>query len=183
MRSTALFDEVTDRGRSRTSSASYGALELRPLEPGDRASLMEIFAGMGPRSRQLRFLTPKPRLTETDLRHLTAVDDHGHVAVLAVSRASGRPIGVARFIRTVERPELADVAVSVVDAWQGRGVGARLTRALVQRALEVGVRRFTLLVQRDNEAALRLLGRSRGSATLVAADSETLELEVDLELG
>jgi GNAT superfamily N-acetyltransferase len=155
------------------------AVELRPLEYGDRASLLEIFAGLGPRSRERRFLTPKTRLTETDLRHLTAVDHHDHVALLAVSTTDGRPIGVARFIRDARDPDVADVAVSVVDDWQDRGIGTLLTNALAERAREVGVRRFTVLMQRDNHAARGLLHRN-APATLVAADKETVEFEVDL---
>jgi RimJ/RimL family protein N-acetyltransferase len=158
-------------------------VELRPLEYGDRASLLEIFAGLGPRSRERRFLTPKTRLTESELRHLTAVDQHDHVALLAVSAADGRPVGVARFIRDARRPDTADVAVSVVDAWQDRGIGTLLTNALARRAREVGVRRFTVLMQRDNRAARRLLHRSGGSPNLVEADQETVEFVVDLEVG
>jgi L-amino acid N-acyltransferase YncA len=155
-------------------------VEVRRLEHGDRDSLLEIFAGLGPRSRERRFLTAKPRLTESELRHLTAVDQHDHVALLAVSTADGRPIGVARFIRDARRPDTADVAVSVVDAWQQCGIGTLLTRALAVRAREVGVRRFTVLMQRDNRAARRLLHCSGGAATLVDADNETVEFEVDL---
>src|SRR6478672_4031825 len=59
----------------RTSTGERGVV-LRPLEPGDRAPLLEIFSGLSPRSRRQRFLTPKTRLTEADLRQLTSVDDH-----------------------------------------------------------------------------------------------------------
>jgi GNAT superfamily N-acetyltransferase len=158
------------------------AVELRPLEYGDRAALLEIFAGLGPRSRERRFLTPKTGLTETELRHLTAVDRNDHVALLAISTTDGRPIGIARFIRDARRPDSADVAVSVVDAWQDRGIGSLLTNALAERAREVGIRRVTVLMQRDNHAARRLLQR-HGGATLIAADKETVEFEVDLQVG
>jgi GNAT superfamily N-acetyltransferase len=150
------------------------AVELRPLEPGDTGAVSEVFAGLGPRSRELRFLTPKPRLTGADLRQLTAVDHHDHVAILALD--NGRPIGVARFVRDQARPDSADVAVAVVDASQNRGVATMLTEALVHRAREVGVRRFTLIMARDNEAAMRLLGRAPGVV-------ESLEVEEDKHAG
>ena len=47
---------------------------LRPLEPEDADLLLDLFDRLGPRSREQRFLTPKHRLTATDLRQLTAVD-------------------------------------------------------------------------------------------------------------
>lgn len=155
-------------------------VHLHQLTSGDRAPLLEIFAGLSPRSRQRRFLTAKPRLTESDLRQLTAVDDQDHVAIVAVSARHGRPVGVARFVRESGRPDSADVAVSVVDAWQGRGIGTLLTRALARRAREVGVRRFTVMMQRDNEAALGLLHSTGGAVTRLAVDAETVELAVEV---
>jgi RimJ/RimL family protein N-acetyltransferase len=162
-----------------TTCTVAAAVVLRPLDRGDRASLLEIFAGLGARSRQQRFLSPKTRLTEAELRHLTAVDHHDHVAVLAVSTEERRPVGVARFIRDGKRPDSADAAVAVVDAWQGRGVGTLLTNALARRAVQVGVRRFTLVMASENQAARRLAEHGT-QATLIDSYSGTVELAVTL---
>jgi GNAT superfamily N-acetyltransferase len=159
------------------------AVELRSLEHGDRATLLEIFDGLGTRSRRFRFLTPKPRLTESELTALTDVDHRDHVAVVAVSTADDRPIGIARFIRWPDRPDAADVAIEVVDAWQNRGVGALLTGALAERARGVGVRRFTVLMDRTNDAARHLLHHSRHLATVVSVGAESVELDVSLGVG
>ena len=162
-------------------SIDVSGLELRPLEPGDRGAVLEIFEGLGPRSRQLRFLAAKPRLTTADLRQLTDVDQYDHVAILAVDARHGRPIGVARFVREPEDPDTADVAVAVVDDWQDRGVGTMLTTALVRRAREVGVRRFTMAMAPDNEAAVRLLHRAPGEIERLALDDETAEFALALD--
>src|SRR5450755_608900 len=37
-------------------------------------------------------------------------------------RTAGEPVGVARYVQPVDDPEAADVAVAVIDAWQGRGL-------------------------------------------------------------
>lgn len=161
-------------------SSYLSTVELRPLERGDSATVQEVFDGLGPRSRELRFLTAKPRLTSADLRQLTDVDQHDHVAVLAVSVPQGRPLGVARFIRDRKQPCSADVAVAVVDEWQDRGVGTMLANALVRRALEVGVRRFTLAMATDNEAAVRLLHRAPGEIERLAVDEWTAEFAITL---
>lgn len=150
------------------------------MESGDTAAVLEIFAGLGPRSRELRFLTAKPRLTALDLRQLTAVDETDHVALLAVSAGNGRPVGVARFVRDPHDARSADVAVAVIDAWQNRGVGMRLASALTQRAREVGVRRFTLVMSRENEAAARLLHRAPGRVERLAIDLQTVEFALHL---
>jgi len=161
-------------------SSYLSRVELRQLEPGDRGAVLEVFAGLGSRSRELRFLTPKPRLTSADLGQLTDVDQHDHVAVLAVSAPRGYPIGVARFVRDPKRPASADVAVAVVDAWQDRGVGTMLANALVRRALEVGVRRFTMAMAPHNEGAVRLLHRAPGEIERLAIDDDTAEFAITL---
>jgi RimJ/RimL family protein N-acetyltransferase len=155
-------------------------VELRLLQPGDAATLLEIFDGMSARSRELRFLTAKPRLTSTDLRALTNVDQQDHVAILAVSVPLGRPIGVARFVRDPEQRDSADVAVAVVDAWQSRGIGTMLATALVERARTLGVRRFTLVMAHGNERAARLMLRAPGELEQLPSYDDTAEFALDL---
>jgi RimJ/RimL family protein N-acetyltransferase len=154
---------------------------LRPLERGDSRPVLEVFAGLGSHSRALRFLSAKPRLTSADLRQLTDVDDCDHVAILAVSVLHGRAIGVARFVRDRTQPDTADVAVAVVDAWQDRGIGTLLAQALVRRARDVGVRRFTLAMAPYNEGAIRLLHRVPGTIERLALDDETAEFALTLD--
>lgn len=141
--------------------------ELRVLEPGDAAAVLAVFAGMGTRSRRLRFLAAKPRLTSTDLRRLTAVDRRDHVGVVASTPHDHHPVGIARFIRSADDARSAEVAVAVADAWQCKGVGTLLVGAVVERALAVGVRRFTMLVSDDNAAVLALLQRFPGGLSRV----------------
>jgi GNAT superfamily N-acetyltransferase len=160
-------------------SVSGPGVEVRPLERGEVEAVLGVFAGMGARSRELRFLVPKARLTELDLRQLTAVDRHDHVAVLATSARDHQPVGIARFTRDLDDPASADLAVEVVDAWHGRGVATVLLRALAEHALEVGVRRFTALVSRDNVPVLNLLRKTPGVAR-TGAGLGSLEYAVTL---
>ena len=107
-------------------------VELRALAPGDSAAVLAVFAGMGSRSRWLRFLAAKPRLTSADLRRLTAVDRLDHVAVVASTPHDHRPVGIARFVRASDDARSAEVAVAVADAWQRQGVGTLLLGAMVE---------------------------------------------------
>jgi RimJ/RimL family protein N-acetyltransferase len=165
----------TDSRRLRDGSV----LRVCELEPGDEGTVLEVFAGLGPRSRELRFMTPKPRLNGPDLRQLTAVDDRDHVALVAVSEEDG-PIGIARFVRDPNDAGAADVAVAVVDSWQRRGVGTALADALSRRAREEGIHRFTVVMQRDNTPAMHLLHRARAGVDRLAIDRETAEFSVSL---
>lgn len=145
--------------RGTASDSVVAAVGLRPLEPGESAAVLAVFAGLSQRSRELRFLGHKPALSDAEVWRLTAVDQRDHVALVA-SAPGRRPIGIARFVCTPDDPACADVAVAVVDAWQRLGVGSMLLGALAHRAVEVGVGRFTLTVSTDNSAVLRLLHRS-----------------------
>ncbi|MGC4110115.1 MAG: GNAT family N-acetyltransferase [Nocardioides sp.] len=162
-------------------SAPYDlAVELRLLDPGDGETVLQVFEGLGDRSRALRFLTAKPRLTAADLRQLTAVDQRDHVAVVAHSTLDGRAVGIARFVRDADDPGSADVAVAVVDAWQGIGLGTMLTQDLVERALALGVHRFTMAMSSQNEAAVRLLHRTPGEIERLSIDEQLAEFAIEV---
>jgi RimJ/RimL family protein N-acetyltransferase len=181
VRSISSVTHLRSRSRGARETLPDGsALTLRALEPEDGDLLREVFDGMGPRSRERRFLTPKHTLTATDLRQLTAVDHHDHEAVVAFSVTDGRPVGVARLVRGADHPDTADVAVAVVDAWQDRGVGTALASSLVARARELRIRRFALLMAPDNEAAVRLMHRVLGDVEHASVDRETAEFVVAL---
>jgi GNAT superfamily N-acetyltransferase len=48
-------------------------------------------------------------------------------------------LGDAFYVRDVRRPDTAEVAVTVVDEWQGRGLGTLLLEVISARALDEGV--------------------------------------------
>lgn len=154
-------------------------VRIRPLEDGESGPVLAVFEGLGARSRELRFMAPKVRLTATDLCHLTHVDGVDRVALVA-ELPDGRPIGIARFVRDGDDNAAADVAVAVVDAWQRRGVGAQLSRALATWASEVDVRRFTIDMLRDNHGAARLMRRAGGDVRPVSIDDHAAEFELSL---
>lgn len=158
-------------------------VELRPLEPGDSGAVVAVFRGMGARSRELRFLLPRARLTGSDVRQLVDVDHRDHVALLASTVPDRRPVAIARFVRDGDDPGSAEVAVEVVDDWQRRGVGAMLLSALLRRAVELDVRRLTMVVSQDNRAVQRLLRRAPGRVTRTRADRGTTEYVLSLEGG
>jgi RimJ/RimL family protein N-acetyltransferase len=167
-----------DAGRRRQGPPP--PVRFEPLDRGDVVTVRQVFDQLSPRSRNQRFLTAKPRLTSADLRSLTDVDGRDHVALVARDEA-GHAVGIARFVRDRDDPATAEVAVTVVDAWQDRGLGTRLAQALRDRALELGVTRISLAMAQDNDAAVRLMHRIAGDVTRVGWDGGTVEFEVRLE--
>jgi RimJ/RimL family protein N-acetyltransferase len=120
------------------------------------------FTELSPESRQQRFLTHLPELSATMLRLLVDdVDGENHLAVLLTvlpEDGPARPVGVARLVRYPDDPSVADVAVTVTDAWHGRGVGGALMAALVARR-PADVTRFRTTVAAYNRASLAMLSR------------------------
>jgi GNAT superfamily N-acetyltransferase len=131
-------------------------IAYRPLLAGERAPVLEVFAGLSERSRRLRFLGSKPRLLESDVAHLVDVGCCGREAVAAVDLESGRTVGIARFVRDADAPE-AEIAFEVVDEWQGRGVGRQLLDELRTLALQQGILRFRALIAHGNRPAFALV--------------------------
>jgi GNAT superfamily N-acetyltransferase len=153
---------------------------IREVQAGDAPLLADGFARLSHHSRQLRFLTGKPSLTAAELRYLTEIDHHHHEAFGALNPADGRGLGVARYIRDAKDPESAEVAVTVVDDWQRRGLGTELLDRLADRAREEGIRRFSALVAADNDAVVGLLDDSTLGVRVIQRESGTVEYEIAL---
>jgi RimJ/RimL family protein N-acetyltransferase len=157
------------------------AVLIRPVRSTDAPLLADGFARLSERSRRLRFLGRKNTLTEADLRYFTDVDHHDHEALGALDHVRGGGVGIARYVRDREDPGAAEIAVTIADDWQGRGLGTELLARLSDRACQEGIGRFTALVAADNAAVAGLL-RSSG-AGLVRRGSGTAEYEIDLTCG
>jgi GNAT superfamily N-acetyltransferase len=155
-------------------------LVVRPIRPEDKGAIVTGFERMSPESRYRRFFSPLQRLTERDLAYLTEVDHHDHEALIAFAADTREPVGVARFIRG-SVPAEAEVAVTVVDDWQGKGAATALLECLVERAREEGIERFVALVLSENKEALDLFRHAPGQTSEPRRSaSGHLELLIDL---
>jgi GNAT superfamily N-acetyltransferase len=135
--STARPDATTGAGTADPAAADRVlGVRIRELGPADGDVVDVVFAGLSPRSRHLRFHGPVSELSAATRRSLTALDGRTHVALAAFTQ--DRPIGIVRIIDLGDgRGELA---VEVVDRWQGCGVGTQLLHAARDRAAELGYR-------------------------------------------
>ena len=102
------------------------AVLIRPVRSADAPLVADGFARLSARSRQLRFLTPKKDLSPAELRYFTDVDHHDHEALGALDHPGGRGVGIARYVRDADDPQAAEIAVTIIDDWQGRGLGTEL---------------------------------------------------------
>jgi RimJ/RimL family protein N-acetyltransferase len=147
----------TASGRRTITLRDGARVTLRPIAPDDAPLLAASFQRLSEESRYRRFFTIKHKLSAAELEYFVSVDHSDHEAIVAIDPSSGSLLGVARYIRSPEDAELAEVAVTVADDWQGRGLGRSLLDRLTYRARREGVRRFSALVQSENRASLGLL--------------------------
>ncbi|HWT24976.1 MAG TPA: GNAT family N-acetyltransferase [Solirubrobacteraceae bacterium] len=165
-------------GGDRIRLPGGGEVLLRALEPSDRELLATAFAGLGERSRHQRFMATKTSLTERELTYLTDVDHVDHEAIGARDAETGEGVGVARYVRDPERPATAEAAVTVVDAWQGRGLGTLLLDRLVERAEENGIERFSASFLIANRAVRHMLDEI-GEVRVLRQGEGSMDVDVE----
>ena len=153
---------------------------IRPIRPDDAAALARGFERLSAQSRYRRFLTPMERLTESQLEYLTDVDHHEHEALIALDLATpGEVVGVGRYVRD-GGSDRAEAAVTVVDDWQGRGLGTALTRILAGRAAEEGISHFTAMLLAENKEMTALL-EDVGRVRVTDREGDVVQVDVPLE--
>ena len=153
---------------------------IRPVQATDAPLIAGIFAALSDISRWMRFLAAKSALSPAELRYLTDIDHHDHEALAAIA-PGGHGVGVARYIRHVGDPRSAEIAVTVVDEWQGRGLGTELLRRLSGHARRAGIGRFTAVASADNAAAAGLVCAM--GAELAGGGAGTVEYQITLTPG
>jgi RimJ/RimL family protein N-acetyltransferase len=136
------------------------AIKIRPIAASDKQELQDGLGRLSDEAVQRRFLVPKVRFTKAELRYLTEVDGHDHLALVAESEGwPGTIVAVARYVRLNRDPDTAEAAIVVADELQGLGLGTLLADRLAAAATVHGVRRFTAEMLGDNRPAQRLMDR------------------------
>ena len=162
-----------------TAVKDGSSIVIRPIRSNDKASLARAFEQLSPESRYRRFFRPLNRLSTSDLAYLTEVDHHDHEALVAFD-GEGNLVGVARYIRSEERDDYAEVAVTIVDDWHSRGVATELLRRLVVSARGAGITHFLALVLGDNKDALELFQNLSSNDLVPRSRDGHVELVIEL---
>ena len=122
------------------------SVRLRLIRPSDKAAMRRAFGELSALSRHKRFFAAKQTLTDAELRYFTETDGWDHFALAAVivheNGEEGDGLGIARCIRFADDPECAEVAITVIDRMQGKGIGRALLQRLITSAVERGIKRF-----------------------------------------
>ena len=162
-------------------------MRIRSIRTSDKKRLKRFHAGLSERSVYQRFFEFKERLNDRDLRYLTEVDSVRHVALVATARKWLRQeiAGVARYAstETQDHPKKADVALTVLDEYQGKGLGTALFRHLASIATAQGVDEFQAEVLGENREMMRVFEHSGYPLeSRIASGIATVRLRLDLPL-
>ena len=155
--------------RQTSSIEHVPAIVTREAVPGDFARYFdEGFRELSDHTRHLRFFTAVRELPESVRANLADVDGYRNAAVVAFDAAvmlpdhpEGKPIGVARWMSGEDGPP--ELSITIIDAYQGMGVGSRLMDALLALARRRGVRRIVADVLRENTGMRALVNRYRAT--------------------
>jgi GNAT superfamily N-acetyltransferase len=156
-----------------------GEVLIRAVRPEDKPLFVAGWEHFGEESRYRRFMGHKTALSPRELEFFTELDHVDHDALGAIDPRTGEGLGVARYMRNPDRPDSAEAAVAVIDAWQGRGLGGLLLRRLCHRAAQNGIRVFTAELLTNNHTMLHLFEKL---GTVRVTGREGAELHIDVEL-
>lgn len=138
-------------------------LTLRPVLPQDTELMQDYVRGLSREARYMRFMRGLLELPPGLLQEFTSIDYQAHMALIATVNAGGseRMVAEAHYAADAEDSQACEFAVSVADAWHGRGIARLLLERLTRDAAAAGFRRIVGRTLRENEA-MRGLARRLG---------------------
>jgi GNAT superfamily N-acetyltransferase len=160
-------------------------VHIRAIRPDDKGGLVALFERLSPQTIYYRFLGAKKRLSREELVYLTELDFHRQAALVAILEREDaeRIVGVGRYASATEGPEdRAEVAVTVEDAEQNRGIGTLLLEHLALVAYSEGILAFEANLLADNQATIALFEDS-GLVLYRTADSGICHLVISTRAG
>ncbi len=144
------FERLPDTGQE---------VEIRPARLTDEAALKQLFYRLSDESLYKRFLAYKRFHPHKELQDLVDLDYDGAYALVVCPAGSEEIVGIARYdVNPATR--LADIAFTVRDDWQARGVGTLLMRRMTEIGRDRGLAGFTADVLQTNKPMLAIFQRS-----------------------
>lgn len=135
-------------------------IEIRALRPSDRQALLAATQHASDRSLYRRFFGVRREFSDEEVASFVDIDFVNQVALVAIKPGPGDELIVAGARYIVVRPGAAEIAFTVVDQFQGKGIATALLRHLVTLARAAGLGQFIAEVLPENTAMLRVLERS-----------------------
>jgi RimJ/RimL family protein N-acetyltransferase len=157
---------------------------IRAIRPDDKDRFAEAFKNLERESVYTRFFRFKKNLTADELKTATEVDFENTVALVVTIPDDGGDetiIGAGRYVKYhPPNPQgSAEIAFTVEEDFQGRGIASRILRHLIQIAREKGVSQFEAEVLAENRSMLTVFSRS-GLPVKQSLEGGTLHITISL---
>jgi GNAT superfamily N-acetyltransferase len=167
----------SDRALNRSVLVSGGHLMMtvRPMETHDMDCVQSYIRGLSRESRRNRFLGALNELSPSELERLSDLDPLSSAMLIAELRIAGAPrmIGEARYAMTGDRCE---IALSVSDSWQRRGIGTALLEILENCANGLDACEILAEAFQSNEAVKRLTTKFGFTIRPVVSDARLVRM-------
>ena len=151
-------------------------VHLRPIRQDEAPKLLALYDRLSPESLYFRFFAV-PDKDRSKAEYLAQVDYRHRYALVA--EVGGVLVGVARWESDGAEPGHAEVAFTVADDLQGKGIGTLLFARLANLARSRGITTFDAEVLPENEKMLRVFARS-GLPQTSRFDGPALHLSISL---
>ena len=158
------------------------SVPVRRIKAEDATALQRLVSRSSDRSIELRFFGSMKKLSDEMARRFADVDGKDRFALVALDpENSDEIVGVVRYARE-GYDDGAEYAALIEDRFQGRGLGIRLTKALIGAARENGIGHLYALVMRENVRMLSLL-RNLDLPERIRWQDGAERVEIDLQSG
>ena len=155
-----------------TQSSDGRPICLRTIRPSDQQRIREGITDMSDRSRYLRFFSAFREPPESIVKRLSAVDGHDHIGwgAILLNGDDNPPIAAAHAIRLDIHATTGELAIAVLDDYQGLGIARMLIAAVLCDCLDEGIDSLEMQVMAENSSAKSLV-RALGAERMAALDS------------
>jgi acetyltransferase len=152
------------------------AATLRPIRAADMELERAFVRNLSPQSKFKRFMGELKELSPAQLYDFTHPDHSREAAYVIIRSTHGgeEQIGVGRFVAE-PGSDACEFAVTIADAWQGKGLGGRLMDALFRDAKARGLKRIEGYVLAANHRMLEFC-RALGFAVEASRDDATVRV-------
>jgi RimJ/RimL family protein N-acetyltransferase len=127
------------------------SVTIRPIQPSDSVMEGEFVRNLSVETKHYRFLGGVKELSPTELKHLCDVDGRHSMAFVATLKKNGTEteIGVSRYAGC-SSDGVGEMAVTIAEAWQHKGLGLLLVKRLIAYAKTHGVKQLYSVDLADN---------------------------------
>ena len=135
------------------------SVTIRPIHLSDGVMEAQFVRNLSVETKHYRFLGGVKELSPDELKRLCDVDGRHTMAFVATIQEGGheKEIGVSRYAEC-SNEDVREMAVTVADEWQHKGLGRLLATRLIEYGKSHGVKQLYSVDLADNSAMRKLAG-------------------------